>query len=151
MFGVFADRCERNLVRAEGAFDRDPIHLFRTGPSLGCAQDDHGPDRLLLESAPARLVLDGSNLGIAIVQSSGQKLMHDFRIVAFDKVGLVTASDIQGLQVFVARSCLNRRSGNLVAIEVQDRKHCAVAHWIEEVDSTSSCLRAGKSRILRHR
>ncbi len=82
----------------------------------------------------ARLLLNGSNLGIAFIQRSSQQLMHDFGIVAFDKIGLVTASDIQGLQVVVARACLNGRSGDLVAIEVQNRKHRAVPHWIEEVD-----------------
>src|ERR1039458_8287989 len=62
------------------AFDWNSIHFLRTGPSLGCAQDDHRPDRLLLESALARLLLNGSNLGIAFVQRSSQDLMDDLRI-----------------------------------------------------------------------
>ena len=95
MFRIFADRGERDLMSTEGTFNRDSIHFFRTGPSLGRAQDDHGPDWLLLESALTRLLLDGSNLGIAIVQRSSQELMHDFRIVAFDKIGLVAASYVQ--------------------------------------------------------
>src|SRR5664279_873047 len=134
MFGIFPDRCEGHLVRTEGAFDWNSIHFLRTGPSLGCAQDDHGPDRLFLESALARLLLNGSNLGIAFVQRSSQDLMDDLRIVAFDKIGLVTPPYIQGLQVFVARPCLNRRSGDFVAVEVQNRKDCAVPDRLEEVD-----------------
>src|SRR5208283_5076371 len=114
MFGVFSDRCEGHLVRTEGTFNWDSIHFLRAGPSLGCPQDDHGPDRLFLESALACLKLNGSNLGIAVVQSSRQQLMYGLRVVTFDKVGVVTTSYIQGLQVFVAGSCLNRWSGNLV-------------------------------------
>ena len=60
--------------------------------------------------------------------------MHDFGIVAFDKVRLVAAADVQSLQVFVAGASLGGRSGNLVAVEVQDRKDSAVPHRIEEVD-----------------
>ena len=134
MFRVFADRGERHLMSTEGAFNRDSVHFFRTSPSLGRAQDDHGPDGLLLEPALTRLLLNGSNLGIAIVQRSSQELVDNFRIVAFNKIGLVAASYVQGLQVFIAGPRLNRRSGNLVAVEVQNRKHRAVPRWIEEVD-----------------
>src|ERR1019366_4220494 len=134
MFGIFADRSERDLVRTEGAFDWNSIHFLRTGPPFGCAQDDHGPDRLFLESALARLLLNGSNLGIAIVQRSSQDLMDDLQIVAFDKIGLVPTPYVEGLQVFVARPCLNSRPGDFVAIEVQNRKDCAVPDRIEEVD-----------------
>ena len=40
----------------------------------------------------------------------------------------------RALQVFVARSSLNGRSGNFVAVQVQNRKDSAVPHRIEEVD-----------------
>ena len=68
MFGIVFDRCERNLMRAECAFNRNSIHFLRTSPSLGCAQDDHGPDGLLLEAVLARLLLNCPNLGVAIVE-----------------------------------------------------------------------------------
>ena len=58
MLGVFTDCRKRNLVRAEGAFDRNSVHFLGTGPSLGGAQDDHGPDRLFLESILAGLLLN---------------------------------------------------------------------------------------------
>ncbi len=95
MLRVFADRGERDLMSTECTFNRDSIHLFRTSPPLRRAQDDHGPDWLLLEAALTRLLLDGSNLGITVVQGSGQELMHDFRIVTFHKIGLVAASYVQ--------------------------------------------------------
>ena len=40
---VFTNRGERDLVRAEGAFDGDSIHFLRTCPALWGAQDDHRP------------------------------------------------------------------------------------------------------------
>src|ERR1700734_1964239 len=97
MFRVFADRGERDLMSTEGAFNRDSIHFFRPSPTLRRAQDDHGPDWLLLKPAVARLLLNGSNLGIAIVQRFSQELMYDFGIVAFDKIGLVAASCVKSL------------------------------------------------------
>src|ERR1700684_2059375 len=117
-------------MSTEGAFNRDSIHFFRTSPSLGRAQDDHGPDWLLLEPALTRLLLDGSNLRIAIVQRSSQELMHDFRIVAFYKIRLLGASFVKSSQVCVARPSLNGRPGNLVAVEVQNRKDSPVPHRI---------------------
>ncbi len=92
---------------SKGAFNWNPVHPFRTLPSLGCAQDNHGPDRLFLESVLACILLNGSNLGIAVVQSSRQQLMHDFGNVAFDKMRLVPSSYVQGVQVFVSRASLN--------------------------------------------
>jgi hypothetical protein len=47
MFRILAYGCERHLMRAECAFDRDPVHFLGAGPSLRCAKDDHRPDGLL--------------------------------------------------------------------------------------------------------
>src|ERR1700691_2488747 len=53
MLWILSHGCKRNLVRSEGAFNRNSIHFLRTGPSLGRAQNNHGPDGLLRESAGA--------------------------------------------------------------------------------------------------
>ena len=45
-----------------------------------------------------RLLLNCSNLGIAIVQRFSQELMHDLRIVALDEIGLVAAPYVQSLK-----------------------------------------------------
>ncbi len=34
---------QRNLVGPEGPLDREAVDLLRTGPPLGCPQDDRGP------------------------------------------------------------------------------------------------------------
>src|ERR1017187_4859151 len=111
-----------------------PSTSFGQVHPYGRAKNNHGPDRLLLEPTAARLLLNCSNLGVAIVQRSSEELMHGLRIVAFDKIGPVTTSDIQSFQFFVARPSLNSRPGDFVAVEVEDREDCAVSHWIEEVD-----------------
>src|ERR1700691_4229275 len=66
MFWILTHGCKRNLVRSEGAFNRNSIHFLRTGPSLGRAQNDHGPDGLLRESAVASCLLNRANLRVAI-------------------------------------------------------------------------------------
>src|ERR1035437_1408644 len=108
MFRIFANRCERNLVRAKSAFNRNSVHFFGTGPSLGCAQDDHRPDRLLFEAVLPLLLLDGSNLLVASVQGSSQELVHRLRIVAFDKIWLLNASRIQHFSAFLSCPALPR-------------------------------------------
>ena len=134
MFGIFANRCERHLMCAEGSFDGNPIHFLRTRPPFGCAQDDHRPNWLFLESIAARFVLNRPNLGVAIVQRCRQQLVHDFRIVTLDEIGLVPTPGVQCLQVCVAGSGLSGRTGNLVAVEVKNRQNRAVPHGIEKVD-----------------
>ena len=47
--------------------------------------------------------------------------MHDLGIVALYKVGLVSATHIQSLQVVIAGASLGGRSGDLVPIEMKDR------------------------------
>ena len=108
VFRIVFNRCERNLVRAECAFDGNSIHFLGAGPSLGRAEDDHGPDGLFLEAALASLLLNSTNLGVAIFKRLSEELMHDLGIVALDEVGLVASTHIEGLQVFVARPSLGR-------------------------------------------
>ena len=134
MLGIVFDRCERNLVRAECAFDWDAIHFLRAGPSLGRAQDDHGPDGLHLEAVLARLLLNAKNLGITILKRLSQQLMDDLRVIALNKVGLVTPSYIKGLQVCITRAPLGGWPRDFISIEVKDRQNRTVSHRIDEVD-----------------
>src|SRR5664280_2349587 len=60
--------------------------------------------------------------------------MHDLRIVSLDKEGLVPTPGIQGAQIRVAGTSLGSWARNLVTVEMQNRKDCAISHRIEEVD-----------------
>jgi hypothetical protein len=111
-----------------------PSTSFGQVHPLGVRKDDHGPDGLLLESVLASLLLNSTNLGITILKRLSEELMHDLGIVALNKVGLVTSTHIEGLQVGVARASLSGWPGDFVSIEMKDRQHRAVSHRIDEVD-----------------
>src|SRR6188472_3175320 len=53
---VLADAFQRNLVGAEGSFDRHAVDLLRPGPALRRAQDDRRPARASRATAGARLL-----------------------------------------------------------------------------------------------
>src|ERR1039458_4524760 len=134
MLGVVTDRCERNLVRAEGALNRNSIHFLRAGPSFRRAEDDHRPDGLFPESCAACLLLNRLDLCIAIVQRLSQKLMHNLRIVTLDEVRIVSSPSVKGLQGCVAGAPLGCGRRDFVAVEMQNRKDRAVPHRVEKVD-----------------
>src|ERR1700735_3812763 len=60
--------------------------------------------------------------------------MHDLRIVSLDEVGLVPTPVVQCFDVCVAGATLGGRAGNLVAIEVQNRKDSAIPPRIKKVN-----------------
>src|SRR5665647_1272262 len=59
--------------------------------------------------------------------------MYDFRIVAFDKIGLVTASTIESSQVRVTGASLGSWPRDFVSIEMKDRQDRAISDRIDEV------------------
>ena len=83
---------------------RDAVHFFGAGPSLGRAQNDHGPYGLLFESVFARFTLNRANSRVTCIQCGREQLMDHLWIVAFDEIGFVPAPRIQRFQILVARS-----------------------------------------------
>ncbi len=134
MLWILTDRCQRDLVRAECAFDGDAIHFLGAGPSLGRAKDNHGPDGLFLEAVLASLLLNSTNLVIAIFKRLSEELMDDFGIIALDKVGVVATAYIKSLQVCVAGASLGGWPRDFVSIEMKDRQDGTVSDRIDEVD-----------------
>ena len=53
--------------------------------------------------------------------------------LAFHEIGRVAVADEQRFQLLVADARQDRRVGDLVAVEVQDRQHRAVAHGVDEL------------------
>ncbi len=77
--------------------------------------------------------------------------MHHRGIVAFDEVGLISLATEQGRYLVIAAAAKHRRPGDLVAVEVQDRKHGAVADRIEEVHAFPRALeRTGFRLAIAH-
>ena len=127
---------DRHLVRTPVAFDRLAIDELRAGPALGGAQHDHRPAWALRGGrrvGTARLGLDLLNPRQHLVQRAGQRLVHDRGVVALDEIRLMAVAAHQVGQLLVADAGQQRGVGDLVAVEVQDRQHRAVASRVQEL------------------
>ena len=130
MLRIAADVLQWHLVRAEGPLDRNAVHLLRAGPALRGAEDDHRPDRPPSEPAGASLLLDGADLLVALVQGGREPLVDSGRIISFHEIGIV-AMAVEVVRQFLRLDARqDRRPGDLVAVQVQDRQHCAVVDGI---------------------
>ena len=81
----------------------------------------------------ARVVLNRADLVDHRVERRRHQLVHRLGLVALDEVRLVAVADEQALELVVRDAREDGRVGDLVAVEVQDRQHRAVARRIEEL------------------
>ena len=132
VLGVLGQLRQRHLVGAEGALHRLAVDLLGPRPALGRAQDDHRPARPL-GVAFASTRLDGGDVADHLVERLGHELVHGRRVVALHEVGLVAVADEQRAQLVVRDARQDGRVGDLVAVEVQDRQHRAVARRVHEL------------------
>src|ERR1700733_5596942 len=122
-------------MRPPGAFDLVPFECLGAGPAFGRAQNDHGPlgpfDYLPGRRA-AGLFLDGADIQHAAFEDFGHFGVHDVGVIAFHNVGRPSKPPEEHVQ-FVRRNARKDGGvGNLVAVQVQDRKHGPVAYRVEE-------------------
>ena len=68
-----------------------------------------------------------------LFQRVGHLLMHHIGVVALDVVGRVAVAAQQGVQLGVGQPGQQRRVGDLIAVEMQDRQHGAVAARVQEL------------------
>ena len=73
---VLAGRGQRHLMRSPGALDRDAVDHLRPGPSLGCDQQDHRPDRASRLPLLSRGPLDLADPVVRGVHRVGQLSVH---------------------------------------------------------------------------
>ncbi len=133
MLGIGAHVRERHLVRAPRALCLVAVDLLGTGPALGRAQHDHRPARPLGLAAAARGLLDAANIGDRRIERGRHRLVHLGGVRALDEMRLVAVPDEQRLELLVADAREDGRVGDLVAVEVEDRQHRAVAERIDEL------------------
>ena len=133
VLGVAPNLAHRHLMRAPVAFLALAVDLLRAGPALRGAHDDHRPDGPLREAVGAGNVLDAPNVVNDLFQRRRHQLVHGLRVVALDEMRRVAVAAHQGFELFMRDARENRRIGDLVAVEVQDWQHGAVAHGIEEL------------------
>jgi Pyruvate/2-oxoacid:ferredoxin oxidoreductase gamma subunit len=124
---------ERNLVGAPMALGLLPVDLRRTGPALGRAQDDHRPARPPRYAAPPRLALDRRDLVQHRVERIGHQSVHLLRLLPLDKVRPVPEAEEEAFQVVAGDTRQDRRVGDLVAVEVEDRQDDAVGDGVQEL------------------
>ena len=133
MRGVAAHPGQRHLVGAERPLDLETVHDLRAGPALGRAQHHHRPPRPCGETVRACLELDLADVGDDPIERRGHQLVHGRRLIPGDKVRLVAVTVQQLLQLLVRHARGQRGVGDLVAVQVQDRQHGAVAHRVQEL------------------
>lgn len=124
---------DRHLMGAERTLYGLAIDHFRACPALGGAQHDHGPLDVveLLTAAGAALdVVDFLNHG---VQRVGHLGVHRHRVIALDEVGLPRATLEEVLDFLMGHAAEHGGVGDLVAVQVQDWQHSAVANGVQEL------------------
>ena len=138
MVGVVAHVGHRDLVRPPRVLDGQAVDLFRAGPALRRAQDDHRPARpSRLGSRLAGVRLDGGDLGEGGVQRGREALMDDGRSLAVeaarDEDGAVPVPLEQRHELRLGNPGEDGRIRDLVAVQMQDRQHRAVGLRIQEL------------------
>src|SRR5215475_6850423 len=94
MLGIFMHLAHRYLVGAPEALCALAVDLFGTGPTLGCAQNNHRPARSLgfPASTFARFGVNLFNLRNDSIEGGCHQLVHLFRFVALDEIRRVTVA-----------------------------------------------------------
>ncbi len=133
VFGLGRELGHRHLVGVKRAFDLHTVNLVGAGPSLGRAQHDHRPARPLAKAVLPRIGLDRADLRDDAIERGRHLLVHRFGLVAFDPVRLPAVAAHQHVELVVRYAGEHRRPGDLVAVQVQDRQHRAVACGVEEL------------------
>ena len=133
VLGIIAHTRQRHLVGAPEAFDLVAINFLRARPALRAAQDDHRPARSIELSGSPRLALDAADFQNALFHRLGHLLMHAHRVGAFDEVRGPAIAFEKIFELFVRDAREDRRVVDLVAVEMQDRQHRAVADRVEEL------------------
>ena len=132
---------QRHLVRPERALDAHAVDLAGTGPALRRPQHDHRPAWPLAGAAAgatagaavARLVLDRDDAGVREVEGGRQLLVDLGRVVAGHDVRRVAVALQEAQKFGLGDPREDRRTGDLVAVQVQDREHGTIAGGIEEL------------------
>ena len=123
---------ERNLMGAESAFHLHAVHHFRAGPAFGRFEDDHGPQRALGESVLARVFLNRLDLFDDGIERRRHGLVHRLGLVARSR-SRADSRSLAAVPPIPARDARQHGgAGDFVAVQMQNRKHRAVARGIEE-------------------
>ena len=73
------------------------------------------------------------------IERGRHELVHLFADLALDEIRRVTVAAKELIQLFVADPCQHAGTGDLVAIQVQDRQHRAVCCRVQELVGVPAC------------
>ena len=131
---VRPDLGERHLVRSPGPLDREPVDLLRAGPALGRPEDDHRPGRPVGDPAgPGRGLDRGGSRGCTASSVAAIAWCMVGRVVARHEVRPVAVALHERAELVLGDPGQDRRVGDLVAVEVEDRQDGAVVDRVEEL------------------
>lgn len=122
-----------HLVGAPGVLHGQSVDLGGAGPALGGAQDDHGPAGAAGGALLAGGPLDRGDAVEGGVHGAGRRAVDGGGFVAGDVDRIVSTAAQQFVELGLGEAGEDRRVGDLVAVEVQDRQDGAVVHRVEEL------------------
>jgi hypothetical protein len=73
------------------------------------------------------------------VECKSHELVHLGRVVTFDEIRRVTVTAKERFQFVMRNARQHGRTGNLVAVQVQDRQHRAIVDRIEKLVRVPAC------------
>ncbi len=106
--------------------------------ALGRPQHVHRPRRTVGDATRAGAVLIALMSASAVSSVAAIHLMHGVGIAALDKIWRIAIAAEQRFELFVANPRQHGGTGNLVPVEMQDRKHSAVANRVEKLVGNAS-------------
>ena len=140
-----------HLVGQEVVLDPLAVHHLRAGPALGGAQHDHRPAGAAGIAGLAGVLLDGLDALDHRVHRLGHQAMHGHGLVALHEIGLPAAAVEEVRDLLMGHAGKEGGIGDLVAVEVQDGQHRAVAGGVEElVALPGGGQRAGLGLAITH-
>ena len=103
MLGIFMHLAHRHLMAPPVALSSLAVDLLGTGPTLGCAQDNHRPARpLSFPNTPfARFGLNLFDLRDDSIECGRHQLVHFFRFIALDEIRRIAVTTKELLQLLV--------------------------------------------------
>ena len=128
-----AHRAHRHLMRPPVALLPLAVDLLGTGPALRRAHDDHRPDRPFGKSIFPGVGLDVPDLADHRFERSRHEFMHQARLMPFDEMRRVAVPTKKRFKLLVTDARQHGGVGDLVAVEMQNRKHRTVANGIEKL------------------
>ena len=131
----------------------DAVDIARARPALRRAQHDRGPARRGLRTPAARASAWIARISSCAASSAAAKARCTAaRVVAVHEVRVVAVPGEQRPRLRPRRARPSTVGpGDLVAVEVEDRQHRAVARGVQEADALPRALERRRSRPRRRR